>query len=109
MDLKLGIIDKHPLEGIIEVATEKALLISGMVLNVGSTNRLKDIFKLHLISMKVVAVLVILCRSAHRNNSNYFSLLIALYLYSAGTKIDAITLLNHLGLFVFYSVLQTKL
>lgn len=109
MDPRLGIIDKHPLESIIEVASEKAPLISSIVLNVGPTSQLKDTPKLYIISMKVIAVLVILCRSAHRNNSNYFLLLVALYLYSAGAKVDAITLLNHLGLSVSYPVLQTKL
>lgn len=58
---------------------------------------------------KLVAVLAILCRSAHRNNSNYLPLFVTLYLYSAGARIDAITLLNHLGLSVSYDVLQKKL
>lgn len=96
------------MDNIVQVSVEKAPLISGLVLSVGPTSffRLPDS---HLVSMKIVAVLVILCRSAHRNNSNYFPLLIALYLYSAGAKIDAITLLNHLGLSVLYKVLQSKL
>ena len=59
--------------------------------------------------MKLLAILVILCRSAHRNNSNYFPLLVAIYLYSAGAKVDAITLLNHLGLSVSYNVLLKRL
>lgn len=60
---------------------------------------------MQLVLMKLVTILVILCKSAHRNNSNYLPLLIALYLYSAGTKIDAITLFNHLGISVLYNVL----
>lgn len=63
----------------------------------------------HIINMKLVAILVILCRSAHRNNSNFSPLLIALYFYSSGARVDAITLLNHLGLSVSYDVLQKKL
>lgn len=59
--------------------------------------------------MKFVAILAILCRSAHQNNSNYLPLFVALYLYSAGVKIDAITLLNYLGLSVLYDVLQKRL
>lgn len=59
--------------------------------------------------MKLVAILVILCRSAHRNNSNYVPLLVAMYLYSAGARVDAITLLNHLGISVLYNVLLRKL
>lgn len=59
----------------------------------------------HLASMKLLAILVILCRSAYRNNSNYFPLLVAIYLYLAGAKVDAIILLIHLGLLVLYNVL----
>lgn len=109
VDSEPGIINKHPLEGIVEIATEKAPLISSMVFGVGPTSLLQYPSKLHLISMKLVAVLVILCRSAHRNNSNYLPLMVALCLYSAGAKVDAITLLNHLGLSVSYNVLQSKL
>lgn len=65
MDPRSDIIDKHLLESIIEVVSEKAPLISGMILNVGSTSQLKDISKLNIISIKVVAVLIILCCSAH--------------------------------------------
>lgn len=105
---ELGVIDKHLLDDIIQVSVEKAPLISSLVLSVGPTSFL-CLPDSHLVSMKIVAVLVILCRSAHRNNSNYFHLLIALYLYSAGAKIDVITLFNLLGLFVSYKVLQSKL
>lgn len=80
MDLRLRIIDKHLLEGIIEVTIEKAPLISDIVLNMGPTNQLKDTSKLHLISMKIVAVLVILYCLAYQNNINYFLFLVALYL-----------------------------
>lgn len=59
--------------------------------------------------MKVVAIFVILCRSAHQNASNYFPLLVAIYLYLAGAKVDAITLLNHLGFSILYNVLLRKL
>lgn len=80
MDLRPGIINKHFLEGIIEVAIEKTPFISGIVLNVGPTNQLKDTPKLYLISMKIVAMLVILYCLTYQNNSNYFLLLVALYL-----------------------------
>lgn len=59
--------------------------------------------------MKIVIILVILCWSAHQNISNYISLLLALYMYLAEARVDAITLLNHLGLLVSYDVLQEKL
>ena len=59
--------------------------------------------------MMLLAILVILYRSAHRNNSNYFSLLVAIYLYSAKAKVDIITLLNYLGFSVLYKVLLKRL
>ena len=110
MNLEPGIIDKQPLENIVAVATEKAPLLSSMVYGVRPTSCLWcRLSSLHLVSMKLIAVLIILCHLAHRNNSNYLPLLIGLYLYSAGAKVDAITLLNQLGLSVSYNVLQTKL
>ena len=77
-----------------------------MVFGVGPSSRN---LPSHLVTMKLIAILVILCRSAHRNNSNYIPLLIGLYFYSAGARTDAITLLNHFGLSVSYDVLQRKL
>ena len=59
--------------------------------------------------MKLVTILVIICRLVHQNNSNYIPLFVAMYLYSASAKVDAITLLNHLGLSVSYNVLLRKL
>lgn len=59
--------------------------------------------------MKLVAILVLICRLAHQNNSNYISLSIAIYLYLAGIQIDTITLFNYLGISVLYSVLIKKL
>lgn len=98
------------MDEIVDVSSKKAPLLRSLVLGVGPTScSLSSPSDPHLVSMKIVAVLVILCRSAHRNNSNYFPLLIALYMYSADAKIDAITLLNHLGLSVSYKVLQSKL
>lgn len=63
----------------------------------------------HLALMKLLAVLVIMYRLAHQNNSNYIHPLMAMYLYSTRVKVDAITLLNHLGLSVLYNLLLRKL
>lgn len=108
-----GEVDQRPLENIIKEAQEKAPLLGSMIMSVGPSSRqtlsASNANYSQLISMKIVAILVILCRSAHRNNSNYVPLLIALYMYSAGARVDAITLLNHLGLSVSYDVLQKKL
>lgn len=65
MDLRPGIIEKHPLESIIKIATKKTLFISNIVLSVGLTSQFKDIPKLYLISIKVIIVLVILCYLTH--------------------------------------------
>lgn len=104
-----GDLDRAPLETIVSQAKEKALLITSFVLSVGPTTTSSTPLTFHLASMKFVAILVIMCRSAHRNNSNYVPLLVAMYLYSAGARVDAITLLNHLGLFVSYNVLLKTL
>lgn len=102
-----GDVDREPLELMITSAKEKAPLLTSLVKSVGPLS--KSAMTSHLASMKLLAILVILCRSAHRNNSNYFPLLVAIYLYSAGAKVDAITLLNYLGLSVLYNVLLKRL
>lgn len=97
-----GEINQAPLENIIHEARSKAPLLASMIMSVGpSQNTLSlppSATSSRLTSMKIITILVIFCRSAHRNNSNYLPLLMALYLYSAGACVDAITLLNHLGL-----------
>ena len=59
--------------------------------------------------MKLLTILVVMYRSAYWNNSNYISLLVVIYLYSTGAKVDAIILLNHLGLSVLYNSPLQKL
>lgn len=54
--------------------------------------------------MKLIAIFLIICRSTHQNNSNYFSLLVVIYLYSVDAQVNVITLLNHLGLSISYNV-----
>lgn len=95
-------IDLELLEIIIANAKETSPLLTSLVLSVGPMS--KTAIVLYYASMKLIAILVILCISAHQNNSNYFPLLFAIYLHSAGAKVDAITLLNHLGLFLSYNV-----
>lgn len=57
-------VDKKPLEKIVDTAIDQAPLLSSMVFSVGPTNSNRSI-SFHLITMKLVAVLVILCRFAH--------------------------------------------
>lgn len=104
-----GIIDKSSLNKIVDVVCTKAPFISSMVFSVGPTSYLPSSASFSIIFMKLTTILVILCRLAHRNNSNYFPLLIALYMYFAGAQVDAITLHGHLGLSVSYPVLFKKL
>lgn len=63
----------------------------------------------YLASIKLLAILVIMCRSVYRNNNNYILLLVDMYLYSARVKVNAITLLNHLGLSILYNSFLRKL
>lgn len=107
-NLKSGTLDREPLETIVSQAKEKAPLLTSLVLSIGPTT-FSTPHTSHLALMKLVTILVIMCRSAHQNNSNYIPLLIAMYLYSAGARIDAITLLNYLGISVSYSVFMRKL
>ena len=102
-----GDLNQEPLESIVNWDKETAPLITSMMLSLrfNSNTRLTS----HLASMKLLAVLVIMCRSAHQNNNNYIALLVAMYLYSTRAKVDAITLLNHLGLSVSYNSLLRKL
>lgn len=103
-----GDIDRQPLENIISVAKYTAPLLASLVIRIGPTT-FSSMISMQRSETKLVAILAILCRLAHRNNSNYLPLFVALYLYSAGARIDAITLLNHLGIFVSYDILQKKL
>ncbi|MCJ1344728.1 hypothetical protein MMC31_002931 [Peltigera leucophlebia] len=107
-DIRPGEIDRTPLESIVNVAKTTALMLTSLINSIGPLAKSSDIAS-HLANMKLVTILVTLCRSTHHNNSNYLPLLITLYLYSAGARVDAITLLNHLGLSVSYDTLQRKL
>lgn len=98
--------DKGFLHNIAEIAIKNALFNSGMVFSVRSSNS-SWTSNLYVVAMKLVAILVILCHSAHRNNSNYILLLIVLYLYSAVVWVDIIMLLNNLGLW-FYTTFFKK-
>ena len=59
--------------------------------------------------MKLIVIFVILCKLAHWNNSNYISLLIAMYLYLARAQDNVKILLNYLGLLILYKVFFKKL
>ena len=107
-DTQPGQINLTPLENIVQSVTTSAPRLCSMICSLGLSRQTVYIDS-HLVQMKIVAILTILCRSSHRNNTSYIPLAIGLYLYSAGACVDAITLLNHLGLLVFYDALQKKL
>lgn len=77
-----------------------------MILSIGPSHQSSDS---HIVSMKLITILMVLCRLAHCNNSNFFSLLIALYFYSTSAQVDAIMLFNQMGLTVLYNVFLYKL
>lgn len=60
---------------------QQLLLRSSTVVSVGPSRSSRNP---QLVATKIIAIPVILCWPAHRNNSNYPPLLIALYVYSAG-------------------------
>lgn len=99
-------VNQEPLKRIIEHARSKALMLTSLVCSMGPSTMTSDS---NIISMKLVAILVILYRSVHRNNSNYLLSFIALYVYSAGARTDAIILLNYLGVSISYDALIRKL
>lgn len=65
-----GDVDQKPLEMIVTIAKEKAPLLISLVQSIGLLS--KSAMTSHLASMKLLAILVILYKSAHRNNSNSF-------------------------------------
>lgn len=99
---------RNALKNVVTQTKATAPLLSSLVLSVGPTTSIKKQAS-NLNNMKLVAFLIILCRSAHRNNSNYLLLMIGLYLYFAGVRVDAVTLLNRFGLLISYNVLQKSL
>lgn len=78
-----------------------------LLLGVGPTS--KNPLTSYLASIKHLAIFEIIYRLVYWNNNNYVPLLVAIYIYFAGTKVDATTLLNCLGLSVLYNVFLRKL
>lgn len=104
---QLGDLDSVPLENIISEAKKLTSIMTSLIFGVGST--LKSPLTSYLASMKLLAILVIICRSAYWNKSNCIPLLVTMYIYSASAKVDAITFFNRLGLSVLYNMLLRKL
>lgn len=85
---------------------KKTLMLASLIAHIRpSVPIVKDLLQ----NMKLLAILAILYKITYQNNNSYFLLLIALYLYLARARIDAIILPNYLGLTVLYKTLQRKL
>ena len=100
-------LNQEPLEDIVNQAKKTAPLIINMMLSLRSNS--DTCLTSYFSSMKLLAVFVIMCGSAHWNNSNYIPLFVAMYLYLARVKVDVLTLLNHFSLSVSYNSLLKKL
>ncbi len=104
---QLGNLDQKLLENVILEAKDIASIMNSLVLGVDPT--LRSFLISHLASMKLLTILVIICRSAYHNNNNYILLFMVMYMYSAGIKVNTIFLLNRLSLSILYNVLLRKL
>ena len=106
-DHQVGGPNRNTLENVVVQTKTTVLLLSSLVLSIRPISLKSKASDLN--NIKLVAILTIFCRSTHQNNSNYFFLMIGLYLYSAGARVDAITLFNHLDLLISYNVFQKSL
>lgn len=100
-------INQEFLEMMMVTAKKTTPLLTSLVLSVGPLS--KSTVTLHLVSIKLLAMLVIFCGLVYWNNSNYFPHLVAIYFYSAEAKVDAITLFNYLDFSVLYNMPLKKL
>lgn len=78
-------------------------MLSSFVRNVRLT--LRSAITFQQVSIISIAILIILCKLDHWNNSNDISLFIALYLYLTGVKINLIIFFNYISLFVLHNML----
>lgn len=67
-------------------------MISSLVLSIDFISKSLLIF--HLVSIKLLAIFIIIYKSAHQNNSNYNLFFIVMYIYLEGVKIDVIIFFN---------------
>lgn len=104
---QLGDLDQVSLEYIVSKAKKLASIITSLVLGTGLI--LKSSLTSHLVSMKLLAIFVIIYRSAYQNFNNDVSLYMIMYMYSTGAKIDTITVFNYPGLFILYKLVLKKL
>lgn len=100
-------LDQASLNYIVSKAKKLASIITSLVFGTGLT--LKSPLTSHLVSMKLLAIFVIIYRSAYQNFNNYVSLYMIMYMYPAGAKIDTITVFNYPGLFILYNLVLKKL
>lgn len=92
---------------IIDKIENNISIFLSLVMNIGLLFRSAIFF--HLVSIKLVIILMILCTSTHWNNSNYLSIFFNLYLYSVSTEINAIILFNYFEFLALHKILLKKL
>lgn len=81
--------------------------MTGLIFDLGPTSRYPLTFYLTLI--KLLAILIIICKLAHQNNDNHIFLLVTIYIYLASIKVETIIFFNRFAFFVLYNILLKKL
>lgn len=99
-------LDWATLDNIISELKKLILIIASFILSASPI--LKILLTSHLASIKLLAIFVIIYKSANQNNRNYILLLVVIDMYSASIKIDAI-ILNCFALLVSYNMLLKML
>lgn len=81
-------LDENFLENIVLEVKYIVLIMTSLVLSIGFLS--KSYLTFHLVLIKFLIILVIICMLAYQNNFNYISLFIAIYIYSLDIKVDVI-------------------
>lgn len=81
-----GDLNQVSLENVVFKAKKLISIMTSLILRINPTS--KTLLTFYLTSMKLLAILVMICRLTHQNNSNYVFLLVAIYIYSASIKVD---------------------
>ncbi len=96
---------KNPIENIKDIAKWIAIMPMIFINSVYILTKLLT-SAYQIIEIKLVNILVVLCKSTHHNNSNYFLFLIPLYLYSSVVRVKIITLFNDFCINILYNIFQ---
>lgn len=92
-------LNQEPFEDIVSQIKEMTSLITNIMLS--PILHFNTYLASHLGVMKLLVVPINMWELVYYNNSNYIYFFVAMYLYSAKTKIDIIILFNHFNFLVF--------